>query len=187
MATNSHSPLTGSTAIFWVQNLVRGTATRLTTDGRADFFSWTPDGERIVAGYSLGGVTNLYWLSPNRSEPIERLTTSELTQQPGSMTPDGRYLAYVLWRHSTGSAIWILDLNNLESKPILDTEHDYNYPDFSPDGRWLAYTSSESHRSEVWVMSFPGGEQRVQVSMATGEPPCGRRTGKRSTIAQEPT
>jgi len=161
----------GLNSHIWVQNLVRGTATRLTTDGRADFCSWTPDSDRIVAGYSQGGVTNLYWLSPERSEPIERLTTSELTQQPGSWTPDGRHLSYVQWRHSTGSAIWLLDLNNLETKPILDTEHDYKYPNFSPDGRWLAYTSSESGGSEVWVTSFPDREKRKQVSNGGGWSP----------------
>ena len=102
---------------------------------------------------------------------MERLSTSEYLQQPGSWSPDGRILAYVQWRHSTGTSIWVLDIDSHEAKPFLETEYQYSFPDFSPDGRWLAYVSDESGRSEVWVTSFPGREQRLLVSNGGGSAP----------------
>jgi len=65
----------------------------------------------------------------------------------------------------------LLDLNNSEAKPLFDTEHDYAYPNFSPDGQWLAYTSSESGRDEVWAISFPDRERRIPISNDGGLAP----------------
>ena len=157
---------------LWVHDLDRGTNTKLTDGGRVHWLSWTPDGERIVFGYSQGGVANLFWMSRRGNGPMERLTTSEYLQQPGFWSPDGRYLSFVQWRPFEGTAIWILDMNSREVRPFLRSENQYTFPEFSPDGRWIAYVSDQSGREEVWVGSFPDHDQRLLVSNEGGTAPA---------------
>jgi len=109
---------------------------------------------------------------------MEQLSDSEYLQQPGSWSPDGRYLAYVLWPRAEEHEIWLLDIESRETAPFLDNEYRNTFPDFSPDGGWLAYTSGESGRSEVWVTSFPGREKRIQVSNEGGNASAWSPDGK---------
>ena len=107
----------------------------------------------------------------------ERLTTSEFIQNPGSWSPDGRFLAFHQ-RPSTGSSptardIWIMPLEG-ERKPqsILQTQFNESAPVFSPDGRWLAYISDESGRNEIYVRPFPKVEEgKWQISTDGGVEP----------------
>jgi serine/threonine-protein kinase len=171
----SHS---GITSGLWVFDLKRGTSTRLIDEGRVLFMCWTPSGKRIVFGHSFGGVSNLSWISRDGVEPAEWLTKSEYLQQPGTWAPDGRFLAYMQWRHSEGTSIWVLDIESRESKPFLHERHQYRFPDFSPDGKWLAYVSDESGRLEVWLTSFPDREQRYMLSNKGGVAPAWAPDGR---------
>jgi Tol biopolymer transport system component len=58
-----------------------------------------------------------------------------------------------------------------EPSVFLDSPWVENTPEFSPDGRWLAYMSNESGRFEVYVTPFPGPGGRWQVSAAGGRFP----------------
>src|SRR5262249_5470706 len=64
--------------------------------------------------------------------------------------------------------------------PIPYVRNDFDHRDgrFSPDGRWVAYSSTESARSEVYVQSFPAGPQRVQISVNGGGWPRWRDDGQ---------
>ena len=62
--------------------------------------------------------------------------------------------------------------------PILETRYDDAYPDFSPDGRWLAYASDETGRTEVYVQAYPGPGPRRQVSTSGGTGPAWSRDGR---------
>lgn len=66
---------------------------------------------------------------------------------------------------ATGNDIWLLRLDG-DRKPqsFLSTPFNEGNPQFSADGRWLAYTSSESGRGEVYLQPFPGPGRRWQIS-----------------------
>jgi Tol biopolymer transport system component len=168
----------GLSSSVWIHDLARKTTARLTNDGRVNWLSWTPDSERIVVGYSHGGVANLFQLSRRGNKPMERLMASEHLQQPGPWSPDGRYLTYVQWLPFEGVAIWVFDMDSREAEPFLYGENAYMYPAFSPDGRWLAYVSDESGSFEVWVTSFPTREQRMLVSNEGGNAPLWSPDGR---------
>ena len=73
----------------WVYDLNRGTASRLTGEGKACFVTWTPDGKRVVFGWSKSGQPNLYWQPADGSSAMERLTTSDycaMRQDHGLLT-----------------------------------------------------------------------------------------------------
>jgi serine/threonine-protein kinase len=54
---------------------------------------------------------------------------------------------------------------------FLDSPMVENYPEFSPDGRWLAYMSNETGTFEIYVRPFPGPGGKWQVSTAGGKNP----------------
>ena len=61
---------------------------------------------------------------------------------------------------------------------VVQTRFEEAYPDFSPDGHWLAYASDESGHSEVYVQPYPGPGPRQQVSTAGGTGPAWSRDGR---------
>jgi serine/threonine-protein kinase len=143
---------------------------------------WTPDSEHIVFASQRDQrtFTNLYYQRANGTGPVLRLTESALAQVPFSIHPSGKYLAFVESGPRVGRALDIKILP-LESdgkgglKPgsawtFLGTAAHENQPAFSPDGRWLAYTSNESgtDTSQVFVAPFPAGDRKEKVSIEGG-------------------
>jgi serine/threonine-protein kinase len=162
----------------WVYDLKRATASPLTREGWVQFPIWTPDGRRLVFGWTKAGTENLYWQSADGSSPIERLTTSEYWQYPGSFTPDGSILAFVEDHPETRENILLLDMKSRRTTPFLNSKASEGWPEFSTDGHWLAYCSDESGRFEVWVRPFPGPGGRWQISMEGGRYPVWSKDGK---------
>ena len=94
-----------------------------------------------------------------------------------SFSPDGRYLLIDRLEGSEVSDIWVLDMEERgEPTSWLQSPADEFHARFSPDGKWIAYTSDESGSYEVYVRSFPGPGGKWQVSSGGG--------GDRSTTGQ---
>ncbi len=163
----------------WVYDLNRGTASRLTNEGKADYVIWTPDGKRVVFSWMKSGLPNLYCQPADGSAAMERLTTSDYGQYPASWSPDGTILAFVEWHQNVNEGdILLLDLRSRRITPFLNSRADEMWPEFSPDGRWMAYASDESGRAEVYVRSFPGPGGKWQVSAEGGYQPLWAHNGK---------
>ena len=161
----------------WVYDLDRGTATQVTFEGRALFAAWTPDSRRLAIAWSKTGVSNIYWQPADGSSPMERLTQSEFGQLPGSWSPDGERLAF-LEEDEIGLKIQLLNIRDRQVTPFLHSRFRGIYPEFSPDGRWMAYVSSESERLEAYVQPFPGGGSKQKISNEGGLQPLWAPNGK---------
>jgi len=168
----------GREAQVWVYDLGRGTNSRLTSEGRALYPIWTPDGKRILFSWGKSLVLNLFWLPYDGSAPMERLTTSEYEQFPGPWSSDGKTVALVETHPDTSNDIAMLDAVSGRVTPFLNSQFNERNPEFSPDGRWIAYTSDESKRSEVYVRAFPGPGMKQQVSSEGGVMPVWARNGR---------
>jgi Tol biopolymer transport system component len=168
----------------WVYDLNRGTTSRLTTEGRADYPTWAPDGKRLLFSWRESVAGNLFWQPYDGSSPMERLTTSERTQYAGSWSPDGKTVALVEESPEEKMKIgyqWdinMLDVGTGRVTPFLNSPFNERYPDFSPDGRWIAYTSDESNREEVYVRPFPGPGMKYLISSEGGREPLWAKDGK---------
>jgi hypothetical protein len=81
-------------------------------------------------------------------------------------------------RPDNGSDIALLDVRAGRVTPFLNSQFNEWYPEFSPDGRWIAYSSDESKRDEVYVTDFPGRSKKVPVSNEGGTEPLWARNGK---------
>ncbi len=162
-----------------IHDLDRGMATRLTTEGMAAWALWTPDGERLVFDWLETGVPNLYWQAADGGSPKERLTESEFFHWPGSLSPDGSTLAFVEEREETGPDIHFLDLRDRRTTPFLNSRFYEGYPQFSPDGRWIAYVTDESGQREVYVQALSGRQGKWRISHEGGRWPLWAPDGRR--------
>jgi Tol biopolymer transport system component len=163
---------------LWIDDLERGTTSRFTFGDNDSFPQWSPDGKRVV--YSSGlPKHNIFWKSVDDGGAGERLSTSDQDQFPHSFTPDGKLLVYVDYDPASGADIWILPLEgDRKPRPFLRTPFSENYPQISPDGKWIAYESNESGRFEVFVQPFPSGGRKWQASTDGGKSAHWSRDGR---------
>ena len=169
----------------YVYDLGRGTNSRLTGEGWTFYTIWTPDGQRLLFSWGKSTADSLFWQPYDGSSPMERLTTSEYGQRPGSWSLDGKTLAFVDFHPDTGSDIALLDVRSGRVTPFLNSQFEEWYPEFSPDGRWMAYTSNESNREEVYVRPFPGPGMKQQISSEGGDEPLWARNSKQLFYRRE--
>jgi serine/threonine-protein kinase len=163
--------------LFWLFDLERQTYRALSDRGIAASPRWSPDGTRLVLGWSEAGPFQL-WLAPTVRGDWERLTRGERDDWAPSWSPDGRFLAFVRGDPPV-TDVFLCRFEDRQAVPFLATEADEMWPEFSPDGRWLAYGSNESGRFEVYVTSFPGRERTLTVSRQGGMAPAWARDGRR--------
>jgi Tol biopolymer transport system component len=169
----------GASWNIWVHRIERGTLTRLTFENDNRDPLWTPDGKRVVYTSLRNGLYGLYWRPADGSGPEELLTASKKWIFGTSWSPDGRFLAFSPLDPETGFDIWILPVGgDRKPYPFVNSPFREWFGEFSPDGRWIAYDSNESGRSEIYLRPFPGPGGKWQVSTEGGTRPEWSRDGR---------
>jgi serine/threonine protein kinase/Tol biopolymer transport system component len=166
---------------LWLRDLDRGTDRIVTSDNEMHGSPhWSPSRDRIVFGLYKNGIADLYQKrQPTLSSPEELLVTSAYSKAP--MQLSNGFLVYQEFNPKTKRDIWFLPVDaSAAAKPqtFLQTPSDELFPQLSPDGRWMAYTSDISGRREVWVRAFPAADRETQISTEGGEQPRWRGDGK---------
>jgi Tol biopolymer transport system component len=172
-------PQTGARNV-WLVDLQRNVTSRLTFSTAVDAAPvWSPDGKQIVFNSSREGPQHLFVKAIGSAGTEQKFTELKSFANPTSWSPDGRLIALQSTSPGTRSDLMVVTAAEPhEMKPILATPFDERQPQFSPDGRWIAYSSDESDRSEVYVQSFPEGRGRIRVSVSGGTQPLWRRDGR---------
>jgi Tol biopolymer transport system component len=162
-----------------VYHLANDTWTRLTFGEDNHSPVWSPDGTRVVYQSTSARGYDLFWTRADGGGGTEQLTHREQLAVAGSFTPDGRLLAFADFDRQTGWDIWTMPLDgDRKARLFLQTPANELMPVVSPDGRWLAYATDESGRSEVFVRAFPGPGGPWQISADGGSDPVWTRSGK---------
>jgi eukaryotic-like serine/threonine-protein kinase len=169
---------------IWLWDLASGTSSRFTFDPARDSSPvWTPDGSKIIFRSDRNGRYRFYEKNSTGSgeEKVIFESPTQAILQPQDLSADGRTLLYVTPGENTGLDIWALPLTNSGAGkpfPYLQTQFNENQAQFSPDGRWVAYTSNEMGQDEVFVQSFPRPASKRQVSSGGGVQPRWRADGR---------
>jgi serine/threonine protein kinase/Tol biopolymer transport system component len=156
----------------WVIDLDRGSVTNLTEKGIEHLPVWSPDGSRIALSGGSTDSPDVYLMPLDGSAPPQRLTDGAFHQDPVSWSLDGRFLVVAEFLETMNCDLYLLNLTGEHGlQPLIVTEFDERHGMISPDGHWLAYTSSRSGRAEVYVQPLHEPSPRVQVSLNGGTDP----------------
>jgi Tol biopolymer transport system component len=158
---------------LWVYELERGFRTRLTTNEQVILTPlWTRDGSEIlyVSGTSatVGSDYRLLRRPSFGGGKVSEVLRSKVRIEPTDVSPDGKYL--VADRGVIGTtAIWLYPLAEPDKgAPLMESAALQTDGRVSPDGRWMSFTQLQGGRLEVFVVAFPSGTERQQVSAAGG-------------------
>ncbi len=165
----------GARPSIWIYDLARGVPTRFTFGAAATAEPiWSPDGSRIVFNESNNGARDLYQKASDGSGAEAPLLIEKSNKYPQSWSPDGRFILYAVFG-VTHPDLLALPLSG-DRKPV-PFRPGAGGARFSPDGKWVAYSSSESGRPEIYVTPYPGPGGKWQVSNGGGNYPRWRRDG----------
>ncbi len=172
--------LQGGSSDIWLIELSRGIPTRFTFDQANDSAPvWSPDGSRIVFCSNREGSLNLYQRAASGAGNDEVLLKSDNSKLPNDWSADGKFILYQEQAPKTGWDLWVLPLSGEQKPfPFLQSEFYEGQARFSPDGKWIAYSSDESGIWQVYVQSFPASGGKWQASTNGGVQPQWRRDGK---------
>jgi Tol biopolymer transport system component len=167
----------GANARLEILDLERGTLTPLVAGFDNAYPVWSPLGDRLAFMSTREGAFNLFSIRTDGSSTVERLTTSERNQFTGSWGKE--LLAFTETHPDSGEDIWTLSMfEDRVPRPFLQSAANESAPAVSPDDRWIAYTSDESGREEVYLLPAQETGGRHQVSTEGGSLPRWRADGR---------
>jgi len=173
----------------WLFNVATGSRSQLTRNpGRITAPVWSPDGKSIAVEAERNGAVSLRQISIDGTVDAALVEDSPNTSParglaggytPTSWSNDGRFIAFTRRGPSGSPDIWALPLfGDRKAFAVVDTPSAETSGVFSPDGRWIAYTTDESGVPRVVVQPFPGPGRRYVVSSDSGHHPLWRADGK---------
>jgi Tol biopolymer transport system component/predicted Ser/Thr protein kinase len=170
----------GTNGDIWLTDFARNVTSRFTfAEADENNPIWSPDSKRLFFSSSREGVSNLYHALSDRPGSEELLLRTSAWKVADDVSPDGRFLVYETTDPKRRVDLWILPLSGDRTpSPLVATPFGEFAAQISADGRWIAYTSNESGRDEVYAQAFPSLGGKWQVSTAGGGAPRWSRDGK---------
>jgi serine/threonine-protein kinase len=155
----------------WIYDIKSRVLSRLTDEG-GDRPEWSPDGRSVMSLRQDSGLPR-FMIQPwdASAEPRTFIQVAGKEVMAVSLPRSGHgYLAARVGAPERD--IWIAPVDSPQAlRPYLATPAEEMEPSVSPDGKWLAYVSNESGRSEVYVRPMPGPGSRIQISTDGGVEP----------------
>jgi eukaryotic-like serine/threonine-protein kinase len=173
----------GDNSDIWIRDLARKTLTRLTFDESSEIVPvWSPDGKRIAFYSDRNNKFGIYWKAADGTGEVEQLCSASAIIIPYCWSSDGNAL---LTGQFVGDGMSNQDVSLLSTQgdpavtPLLRDKYMEMQARISPDGRWMAYTSNESGKNEIYVRPFPDvNKGRWQVSTDGGDSPLWSPDGR---------
>jgi Tol biopolymer transport system component/predicted Ser/Thr protein kinase len=165
----------GQDVDVWIHDATTGAKRRLTFTPSLDQVPiWSPDGKQIIYSSNQNLGWKVYRKNSDGASPEEAIAGFDMVLASAwDWSPDGQTVTV-----RKLNQLWYLSLNDRSLKPLFESSWTIKNARFSPNGRWMAYASNESGKMEVYVVSFPPGSGKWQVSSGGGQEPVWRRDGK---------
>jgi Tol biopolymer transport system component len=155
---------------LFVVDVARGGATQLTSTGVRGDPAWSPDGRRIAYSCGATGRDGGVCIIDADGGGQPALAVPGASQP--DFAPDGRHLAYLLLDPTTRTDLWTSPMDRSSPATLIRQTPAFDFgPQVSPDGRFVAYASSESGKPEVYIADYPAPRRRWQVSTDSGAEP----------------
>jgi Tol biopolymer transport system component len=172
---------------IWIWDVASGSMSRLTFDGSANAISiWSPDGSQVA--YSSvreaeGGTNVSPFVKAADGASAERplapdAENAQILGNSGWLTswsPDGRYVVFQSDPTGASFDVSVLPIHEPAAPRALFTGRN---AEVSPDGKWIAYESTENDRDQVFIRSVDGGGGRFQISRDRGQFPHWTKEGR---------
>ena len=176
-------------ADIWIVDLINGLRTRFTFNPAVEAWSvWSPDGKQIAFNSDRTGLSNIYVKPTNAiGGEVPLAPSTETGMNPRDWSRDGKYiLVEAFSTRRNDNSLWVVPTTGDHTPlPLVSTGFDDHDGRFSPDGRWIAYVSTESGSPEVYIRPFQPlaaaqtqSAAKWQVSDAGGDSPRWRGDGK---------
>jgi Tol biopolymer transport system component/DNA-binding winged helix-turn-helix (wHTH) protein len=163
----------------WIATLRDGTLEPLSDSNRVTNPTWSDDSGTVYYNDERRGALLRRAVSPRGAEEVAMEMGAGRRVHVEGISPDGRYAVAELIADSAHVDVAWTELKGTpEWHSVGAVGGSGRMPGFSPDGRWLAFSSSETGGPEIYVIDFPGGSQRVRVSNGGGLRARWRRDGK---------
>jgi dipeptidyl aminopeptidase/acylaminoacyl peptidase len=164
---------------IWTYDLERGVASRLTFENEEDETPvWSPDGVTIAYSATRSRKRVVASRKSDGSGTEQVIWNAEAHTHLHSWSPDGKTIAATVAKSASMSDIWFVPAEGGgKAQPFIVNPFAKTEPSFSPDGKWLAYTSNETGRREVYVAAIPTGG-KLQISNMGGVHPVWSRSGR---------
>ena len=164
--------IAGDSPNIFLYDIAANSLKQFTAEANNALPFWTPDGKRVAFRSTKAGSWNAFWKNADGSGTAEQLTHSQYLTEPGSVSADGKWLAFTEQTPTSRRDIWLLPLDgDRKPRPLIQTPADESTPRFSPDGQWIAYVSDASGRPEVYVEPFPQSGPKWRISTSGGREP----------------
>jgi Tol biopolymer transport system component len=169
---------------LWIFDRRTGTSSRFSADGRTSDALWSNDGTRLAfARRTMQGDRQLgidmFEQRIDRSSGEDTLVVSETNKWPWNWTPDGKTVVYDEGPPGRPTRIMSAPADGSRApQQVVENEYVNRIGRLSPDGKWIAYTSNESGRVDVYIRPFPGPGASSQISTEGGNQPMWSRNGK---------
>jgi serine/threonine-protein kinase len=161
---------------IWVHDIERQVSTRLTFPASTETEQiWSPDGQELMYSSDRHGPDGLFRKAADGSGDERLVAKTDTATWASGWTP--QYVTYTTLVKN-GLDAGMIAAEGAKPQTLLAGTFDEADPVISPDGRWLAYTSTESGQPEVYVRSFPSGGGRWQISDGGGAYPRWNRNGR---------
>jgi Tol biopolymer transport system component len=166
----------------WLIDIARGIPTRFTFGGQplSNNAVWSPDGRYLAFLEVRNSEISLDKKISDGSRPAEPLETlaGSGSQTVCDWSRDGKWILVQRTSDTTGIDLWVFPTApGAKARPLIQTKANEGCGQFSPDGKWVAFTSDESGRNQIYVQTFPEGG-KWQISKDGGVQPRWRGDGK---------
>jgi Tol biopolymer transport system component len=179
VATSIQAPREGGSDI-WILDAARSLSSRFTFDPADEGWPvWSADGSRIFFTSNRAGDYAVYEKASSGVGDQRLVSASTVNLGPAGCSRDGRLLACLAFSPVSLWDVWVVPLaDTSKAAPFLHMPFSEMETSISPDGRWVAYQTSESGQPEIYVQAYPGPEGKWQISTHGGRDPQWRADGR---------